>query len=207
MIDKDVVAEFWRTRASHGTTRWTGGGMLAADVALTSGFVGQGTRILDLGSGFGELSRTICPPDGEVLAVDATAEMSAGFAADDRFSFVEHDILSFHTDRRFDLALLFGVVNYLEVDEIRRIARSMQDFLVPGGVAIVKNQCADAESFIVDVDFQGTGQRYMAWYPDVATERRVLESVFGPVEVIPYPPELKVHENSTHVAFVCRNSS
>ncbi|MFT4284641.1 MAG: class I SAM-dependent methyltransferase [Protaetiibacter sp.] len=207
MIDKDVVGEFWRARADRGTTRWTGDGMLETDVALASRFVGPGARILDLGSGFGELSRTICPPDGEVLAVDAVAGMSAGFEGDERFAFVAHDVLGFRTDRRFDIVLLFGVVNYLEIDEVERIAQTISEVLVPGGVAIVKNQCADGEAFEVDVDFQGSGQRYVAWYPDVATEKHALMAAFPSVEVVPYPPELKAHDNSTHVAFICRKPS
>jgi len=203
-MDKLTIAEFWKTRAAYGTTRWTGSELLDFDTALAGSFVRPAARILDLGSGFGELSRAICPPDGSVLAVDSEPAMAAGFQGDPRFEFVAADVLSFRPPHRFDLVLLFGVMNYFEAAEMMDLVEILESAVDPRGVVLVKNQCSDDVGFAVDVDFQGTGQRYIARYPGVAEEVETLKKRFPHVEVVPYPPQFKQHATSTHVAFICR---
>jgi cyclopropane fatty-acyl-phospholipid synthase-like methyltransferase len=202
-MDKRIVESFWRQRASLGTTRWTGDEMLDFDRSLLIPLCRNDSAILDLGSGFGELSRSICSPDGQLVAVDAEAGMASGFAGDPRFSFVHSSIADFETAKSFDLVLLFGVITHMTTAEETETYRRMLSWLKPQGIAVVKNQCADGEAFEVDTFSESLGVRYVGRYPSTSEQRSRLSAQFRHVETIRYPAALKHHDNSTHIAFIC----
>ncbi|HEY0258750.1 MAG TPA: class I SAM-dependent methyltransferase [Lacisediminihabitans sp.] len=203
-MDKDIVKEFWRKRALTGHTRWTGDGMLAFDQALLRPLVGDDTRILDLGSGFGELSRSICGPGDSLVAVDQEPGMAAGFEGDDRFAFVHSSVVDYVPEGRFDLVLLFGVITHLTEEEEEAVYSVIVSALATAGVAVIKNQCSDGADLTVDTYSEALGASYVGRYPSVESQRSRLARRFGSVEIVEYPPELKMHRNSSHVAFVCR---
>ncbi|HWL00880.1 MAG TPA: class I SAM-dependent methyltransferase [Microbacteriaceae bacterium] len=203
-MDKLTIRDFWRNKVKDGTTRWTGDSMLAYELAYLPPLVPPGSRILDLGSGFGELSKGITPADGSLVAVDAEPGMAAGFEGDDRFEFVPADVVSYRPEGEFDIILLFGVVTHLTVEEEEMVYDTIRDLLAPGGFALVKHQCSDSAGFEVDTQSEALGTRYVGRYPAIAEERARLGARFSSVEVRPYPEELKLHSNSTHVAFLCR---
>ena len=204
-MDKVTIRDFWRDKVKDGTTRWTGDAMLEHELMYVPPLIPAGARILDLGSGFGELSRGVTPPDGTLVAVDAEPGMAAGFEGDDRFAFVTADVSTFRPDGRFDVVLLFGVVTHLTVPEEETVYDAIRDTVRPGGVALIKHQCSDAEGFEVDTVSAELGTRYVGRYPSIDEERSRLEQRFDIVEVRPYPEDLKRHANSTHVVFICRS--
>lgn len=204
-VDKRVIRDFWRKRAETGQTRWTGEGMLEFDQRLLGPLIGPGARILDLGSGFGELSRSLCPAEGSLVAVEQEGAMVSAFADDPRFAFENSNVVNFESQAEFDVVLLFGVVTHLTVAEEDAVYGVIVRSLTPGGVAVVKNQCSDGADFEVNTFSEGLGTAYVGRYPAIENQLGHLAAHFETVEVIPYPPELKMHEDSTHVAFVCRD--
>jgi hypothetical protein len=203
-VDKQVIQEFWRKRAQTGQTRWTGEGMLEFDQNLLRPFVPSQARILDLGSGFGELSRSICPPEGTLVAVEQEAAMGSAFSGDPRFRFVNSYVTDFRGEALFDLALLFGVVTHLSVDEEEAVYAVIESALDAGGTAVIKNQCSDGAEFEVSTFSDDLGSSYVGRYPAIDEQRARLANHFSDVEVVPYPDSLRMHPDSTHVAFVCR---
>jgi SAM-dependent methyltransferase len=206
-MDKVVIRDFWRAKAKERTTRWTGESILEFDRWLVGPRVAAGARVLDLGSGFGELSRSVIPPDGTLVAVDAEPEMASGFEGDQRFRFVVGDVVTYRPSETVDVVLLFGVVTHLTPTEEEAVYDNIRDCLAPAGLAIVKNQCSDGESFMVDAMSEQLGVRYVGRYPSIDEQRRRLDERFADVETITYPAHLKMHGNSSHVAFVCSGPS
>ena len=205
-VDKRVIRDFWRKRAETGQTRWTGEGMLDFDQRLLGPLIGPAARILDLGSGFCELSRSVCPAKGSLVAVEQEGAMVSAFADDPRFAFVNSNIVNFESQAEFDVVLLFGVVTHLTVAEENVAYGVSVKSLAPGGVAVVKNQCSDGADFEVSTFSEGLGTAYVGRYPAIENQLGRLAARFETVEVIPYPAELKMHADSTHVAFICRGT-
>jgi SAM-dependent methyltransferase len=203
-VDKSVIRAFWRSRAKTGRTRWTDDEFLRFELEKLRPLVDETARILDLGSGYGELSRGLCPTDGSLLAIDREGEYGRGFEGDSRFSFVEADVTGFASSQRFDVVLLFGVVTHLDESAEESIYRRAAAATAPSGICVVKNQCADDSPFEVDGWSADLQHRYVGRYPSVAEQRDRLGKVFSAVDVELYPQRFKVHENSSHVMFTCR---
>lgn len=203
-MDRDVIRDFWRRRAASGSTRWTDDDMLLYEREMLRPLVPPTARILDLGSGFGELSLRVVPEQGSLVAVDQEPRFAEGFVGNPRAQFHLGDVATFLTDEVFDVVLLFGVVTYLVPSAEAEAYGTVVRALSPDGLAIVKNQCSDSESFTVDKCSEALGTRYVGRYPSVAEQSARLGAVFANVEVHPYPEALRVHPDSHHVAFVCR---
>jgi SAM-dependent methyltransferase len=203
-MDRQVVREFWRKRAETGNTRWTGEGLLEFDRGLLGPLVGSHARILDLGSGFGELSRSICGPDCTLVAVEQEAAMGVVFADDPRFTFEIANVVDYEPRELFDVVLLFGVVTHLTEAEEDAVYDVIVTALIDGGVAVVKNQCSDGPEFEVSTFSENLGSAYEGRYPSVEHQGRRLANHFESVDVVSYPAEFTMHPDSSHVAFVCR---
>jgi cyclopropane fatty-acyl-phospholipid synthase-like methyltransferase len=178
--------------------------MLAYEIEYLTPLVPAGATLLDLGSGFGELSKAVTPADGRLIAVDSEPGMAAGFAGDARFTFETADVAGYHPAFTADVILLYGVVTHLTVEEEEAVYDTMRRTLRHDGLAVVKNQCSDAEGFQVDTHSEALGTRYVGRYPSIAEQTSRLSLRFGSVEARPYPAELRQHPNSAHVAFYCR---
>lgn len=178
--------------------------MLRHELEYLFPLVPEGARILDLGSGFGELSKPLVPPTGHLVAVDAEPRMASGFAGDPRFEFVVSNVATYEPIEQFDIVLLFGVVTYLTIFEEESVYDLIRAAVTPHGLACIKHQCSDATPFEVETACGPYGERYAGRYPSIDEERERLERRFNSVEVGLYPTEMKRHPNSTHVKFLCR---
>lgn len=204
-LDPDVIGQFWDRQAASGRTRWTDDEYLRYERQWLGRFVHDSTSILDLGSGFGELSRSICPPGGSLLAVDNIETYRSAFSSDSRFRYFVGDVQEFSTTEKFDLCLLFGVVTYLtQADEVG-VYHNIATLMDQNSVAVVKNQCSDSQEFVVDARSDQLGHRYVGRYPSVVGQLERLRGVFSEVEVVEYPQEFRTHHDSAHVAFVCKD--
>lgn len=202
-LNTQVIRQFWAEKARSASNRWTSPDMLEFELALLEPLAAQARVVLDLGSGHGDLSRRLCPPGRRLVAVD----WEDGFAA--AFSEPHHEfrtclVTDFTTDEEFDLALLFGVITCLELEQELQVYDRLAAAVAPGGTAVVKNQCATGEEFVVDTHSEALGTRYAGRYPALAEQQARLEAVFAEVEPVDYPDQFNPWLNSRHVAFLCR---
>jgi len=202
-FDADFVQNFWRRRAATGATRWTMDEFFVFERQFLLSHISQGDSLLDLGSGFGELSRSICPDNGNLTAVDLMLEYSSAFEDDSRFDFVQSSVDTFNPTTTFDVVLLFGVVTHLTLEQEQRTYEVIRSALAQGGTAFIKNQCSDDSDLWVDTYSEALQCDYQARYPSIATQHGLLRETFRLVETITYPPNLKIHQNTTHILFVC----
>jgi SAM-dependent methyltransferase len=94
-----------------------------------------GQRILDIGCGTGEVLRYL--PPVEYLGVDLSPHyiQSARDRFGDRGDFFvgRADDLKLPPDRRFELAMAFGLLHHLEDAEVERLFDAVRGLLAPGG--------------------------------------------------------------------------
>jgi 2-polyprenyl-3-methyl-5-hydroxy-6-metoxy-1,4-benzoquinol methylase len=206
-LRKDVILEFWKNQSKKTTNRWTGTALLDFESNYLkerrkqfSGVV----NILDLGSGAGELSRTIQQNDDFLTAVDYEEGFRRFFLQRDLQTFVTSDVLKFESESEFDFILLYGLVTHLTANEELEVYRIIHRHLAPDGLAIIKNQVSRSDELVINSYSNELKSEYSARYPSVIEQELNLKSLFGNVEILEYPKEFNKFINTFNVAFFVR---
>lgn len=207
-MDKKKIDNFWnnRTKISDAriATNYRDDGRLAYDIQLVSKYVAEGDKILDLGAGTCTLSTAFLDKAQEIIAVDKFE----GFfnLAPKHLKLKTHcaDIIDFKSDKQFDLILLFGVVNFITIEEEKMLYQTCYSMLKNEGLLIVKNQCGVNEEVIVDNYSQELKTDYHARYPFVESQHKRLTEFFEVEQIDIYPKEINVWSNTHFYAFVSR---
>jgi len=202
-MDKAVIDHFWRQRSGSGAGRWTENPMLAFELDLLAPMVGENCRILDLGSGPAELSRSLLRDSSQLLAVDKYPGFLENIPDDLRISKQCADLESFATADTFDLILLFGVVTHLESHEEEAIYRKVCSWLNPAGSFVAKHQVSCGAELMVDAFSEALQCRYVARYPAVDVQKTILKAHFNVVKTIAYPNTFNPWPTTKHIAFIC----
>ena len=202
-LDEEVIRSFWARKAEQASNRWTSQEMMSFELDLVGPLAREGSSILDLGSGHGELSRGISGEGNRLVAVDWEQRFASSFTSDGQM-FVHSRVNEFEAIESFDLVLLFGVVTCLPLAAEIKTYSIAASALAKSGTLVVKNQCAHEEEFAVNLFSQALGERYSARYPAFQSQLDRLSDLFGQVDVIKYPQQFNQWENTYHVAFVCK---
>lgn len=197
----EVINKFLQQQNAKVADRWTGEDILNYELSVLGNLIKPHSKILDLGSGSGELSRNLCRESGWLTAVDLGTHYAQCFLKNNH-NFIASNVLDYKTEEKFDIVLLFGVVTYLMPIEEKDVYSKISSFLAPQGIAIIKNQCSDAESFIINEYSQKLEIDYSARYPSIAEQQQNLSLYFSKIQVQKYPANLKRHNNSKHVMFI-----
>lgn len=205
-MDKSVIDSFWKKRAAAGKGRWTEHALLDFELAWLSQLIPSEARILDLGSGPGELSSRLLPPQGQLTLVEKYPDFLKLAPTGQNIRHVCCDVLNFANTERFDVILLFGVVTHLTVAEETLIYRTIAGLLAHQGVLIVKNQVSCGEEKLVSGYSNGLQQEYCGRYPGLDSQRERLSNVFSDVRVVHYPHQFNPWPDTKHTAFVCLSS-
>lgn len=204
-MDKSVIRKFWTNRALSGSTRWTDNSILEFEVQKIRNHLGNRprNRILDLGSGFGELSLKLKRADDYLLAVDSEPMFGSVFTELDGVDFVSSDVTQFKTEEKFDLVLLFGVVTHLTLLEEIDVYQKIASFVDSDGIAVIKNQCSLGNEFLVDAHSSELGTHYVGRYPGISEQVSRLNEIFSSIHTIEYPQVANRYSNSKHYMFIC----
>lgn len=199
-VNEDVVRAFWAAKAGASDNRWTSSEMQEWELAYLRPLLPVGpARILDLGSGHGNLSRTLCRPGDTVLAVDREAAYGRAFEGTPH-RFINSPIGDFETSDSFDLILVFGVVTYLEEEEEDRVYSLCKQH---AGIAVVKNQCSRSSREVVVNGYSTALQSdYSARYPAPDAQLASLSRHFSAIQTKPYPDHFNPWPDTMHVAFI-----
>jgi predicted TPR repeat methyltransferase len=160
--------------------------------------------MLDLGAGTCTLSGHFLENCREIVAVEKFSAFLEKAPDHPKLRKICADVANFSIDEVFDLILLFGVVNFLSLEEETLLYRSCATMLEDGGRFIVKNQCGVSEEIIVDSYSEELRAHYHARYPAVVTQQERLSEFFD-VEILDiYPKELNRWGTTHFYAFICR---
>jgi 2-polyprenyl-3-methyl-5-hydroxy-6-metoxy-1,4-benzoquinol methylase len=205
-LDFNVIREFWNLQSLKPENRWTSQSLLNFEIQKLNDIVANFNTfdILDLGCGHGTLSRSLVRTKGTLLAVDNQAAYQESFNGNSRILFQLSDIQNFMSSAFFDLILLFGVITQLDADSEDLTLNSINSMLKPDGIAVIKHQCADENSFIFNGFSHALGTQYSGRYPSRSEQRERLLRYFSSAQEIEYPSHFKSHANSSHIMFVCK---
>jgi SAM-dependent methyltransferase len=199
-LNKETIKNFWRDRAGYDESRWTSNEMLEFERMYLDAFLPPSPiTILDIGSGSGQLSKSIKRLGDKLIAVDQEVGFQKYFVGDD-MEFIHCNAADFKFEKQADLILLFGVINYLtdqEISEIfTRVAylpnRDLQ-FIVKAQFAI--NEHYGFDKFSSELNFQ-----YSARYLKFDSFLNFLEVFKKRLEIIEYPPGFNQKKGFVHKA-------
>lgn len=204
-LDTEVVKDFWKDRATFDTNRWTPGEIVEFEINTLTPLAENTNRIADIGSGTGDLSRTLAGTEKTLVAVDFIDSYERVFDQENH-TFVVAQATDIPSDLgQFGLILLMGVVTYLSDTEELSTYQQCANLLASGGKLYVKHQCSRGEEFIVNGWSEELASEYSARYPSYDSELNKLHSLFEQVDVVEYPNEFNKWDTSFHVAFICSN--
>lgn len=206
-LDKARIDKFWQARTQVAdariATNYREDGRLQLDYALVRSYITAETRVLDLGAGTCTLSALLESEVASVLAVDKYPDFLKHAPKTKNFSTQCADVAEFRSNESFDLILLFGVVNFLTVDEEAELYQRCLEMLDSGGTFIVKNQCGVSQELVVDKYSEELNSHYHARYPAFQHQYEQLSRLFSVTAVDIYPPEINRWEDTHFYAFVC----
>ena len=206
MINREVVAAFWASRASSGRLRWSSPDVLDFDIDnIVHAANNDPQSILDLGCGDGELLFKVLQhyPRASAVAVDSESSLGRHFAGRDNVEFRPRNVTEVEEFGAFDLILAFGLVTYLDASDSSALYRAISRSLSPGGIALIKHQVSLQQSLEVNAYSHELGAEYSSRYPNILEEQLLLETCFESVAVVEYSKVHNRHADTFHCLFVC----
>lgn len=199
-LNQRIIDDFWARKSQEETNRWTSSEFLRFEQEQLIKLVQPGGRLLDLGCGAGDLSRSLARANMFLTGVDYQESYGAFFDAGNE-SFFCSQAQDFLVDKQFDLILLMGVVTHLEASVERLLYSNCRLMLEEQGTFVVKNQCSRHETFWVEGFSESLGCEYSARYPSIDDQLALLSECFEQVDVLLYPDHLNSWPDSQHVMF------
>ncbi len=177
------------------------------DIKLMKTYADPKKTLLDLGSGTGLLINEINDDFKQITAVEKYPEFSKFIKKTSNIKLITDDLLKFENPYNiyYDIASLFGVMNYFDFFESKKLYYKIYDFLKNDGILIVKNQMGIVEDVLVNGFSEELKTNYFSEYRQVDKEIALLKEVgFIDIEKIDiYPPEYNRWDNTHFYALVC----
>jgi len=171
------------------------------DVELIKRFKDKEKILLDVGSGTGLSINYLVNDFKKIIAIEKYKEFSKFI--DKKIEVINKDILECKFNFEFDMATLFGVMNYFSFEEAKiiyeRLFKRMQK-----GIIIVKNQFATKEDVIIDGFSKELNSYYFSEYRHIDKEINLLKQIgFKVKDVVDiYPSEYNRWGNTHFYAIV-----
>lgn len=164
------------------------------------------TRILDLASGTGLTINKYYKKIGHIDAVEKFPELSDFTVKSPKVTVYNEDIVKFSSDKKYDLVLMFGIVQYFNESEIKELYAKYIKYLDSDGVLIIKNQFGVKEDVNVSGVSKELNQPYYSQYRHKDKEVEILKSLgLKTVNVVDiYPPEANRWDNTHFYAIIAR---
>jgi SAM-dependent methyltransferase len=186
----DKYLNFWTARSKKPKFLWAN--LLPYNFEIIQPFIKPEHMVLDLGAGDGQLSHKISECVKSVDVDSGTRQRR------ENLHWHNYNVKDFNTVKKFDLVLIFGVMNFIE--DRAQLLKKAAGFLNPHGVIIVKHQCGLEAELRVDSDIDG--DRYHAIYPYIDDEISRFKSIFQVIDVGRAYNFKNKHDNTDFYKFI-----
>ncbi len=151
----------------------------------------ENTEILDLGSGTGLIINKLYSRVKSIIAVEPFEKFSNYIVNSPNIEIVNADFFKWETEKKFDIISLFGVMHYLDENEVEIIYMKFKKNLKNGGRLIVKNQFGLKEDVTINGFSKELQKDYFAQYRFIEKEQNILKKIGYKIESVEdiYPPE------------------
>ncbi|MCR5266681.1 MAG: class I SAM-dependent methyltransferase [Cyanobacteria bacterium RUI128] len=155
--------------------------------------------VLDLGSGTGLIVNKISDKAKSIDCVEVFEEFSQFIEKKENVQIINTDIKSYNTDKKYDLILLFGIIQYFSKDEATDIYNKCYDYLKPNGRIIIKNQFGIKDDVIASGYSEEQKADYFSEYRHIDKETNMLKTAgFDNLEITDIYPAYANRWNNTH---------
>ncbi|WP_426333561.1 class I SAM-dependent methyltransferase [Paenibacillus silvae] len=209
MLDKNKVDSFFKRRAKitdpELATHYKKDDTIYFDLNLIEEYIADDSVVLDLGCGPGRMTNKLEQKVSYIKAVDNQAEFLSHCINSSKVEKVVSNIVDFQDSNKYDVILLFGVLNYFNDDEVEVIYANCKKMLKEDGVLIVKHACGEVENVIIDKFSEQINDWYHVLYRHIDQDRLLLSQAgfsFSMVDV--YPPRLNPWSNTHYYAFIAK---
>ena len=210
-INHDVIKNFWSKRAAmedETASRLGDDVRINYDFSLICQYIDENSTVLDLGCGNCGLTNKLEPIVKSIVAVDKFDGFLKYCKKSPKISTVVSDVLEFYSDNRFDVILIFGVLNYVTREQALSVYERCKDMLSSDGIMIIKHQMGVSEDVVVNSFSEALNQNYSASYRHVKQEVIDMEKAGFDVEVVDiYPRKLNKWDNTHHYACICKKKN
>lgn len=191
-----VIHEFWLKRSNKKDFLWRDLANLNYDCIKPH--LAEDKIVLDLGAGDCATTILVANKVKHVTAVDYAPVIKT--VNHPKISVVCCPVESYNDCNKYDVIIIFGVMNYIHDPE--KMYRKCKEQLAPDGVLLIKHQCAKENDYEVSTDVDG--DRYIALYRHYKFDIDTLSKVGFKVDVTdPYPLEYNVWPNTFFKLFTC----
>lgn len=207
MLVKEKVTEFWRERTKikdpRLATHFKHDDALDYDVKFILNHIGENFHVLDLGCGTGAIVNSLEPYVAKIMAVDSSEHFLKFCIDSPKIVKKVVDLPYYEDDDQYDVILLFGILNFLNNDEVIQLYKICQKLLKEKGMLLIKHACAVHEDLLIDNYSEVLGQDYHALYRSLANDQQLISKIFSSHVVVDiYPKHLNPWSNTHFYAFV-----
>lgn len=169
-------------------------------------FADKNTKVLDLAAGSGGALNLYYDKVQSVLAVEKFKEFSDLIVRADNVKIINEDIKDFDTNEKFNLVLLFGVMQFFSEQESKELYAKCKKISNGGGNLIIKQQFGLKEDVIVEYSSE-LKQEYFSTYRHIDKEIELLKSVgFKKISQFDiYDKNANRWDNTHFFALVCQS--
>ncbi len=208
-ISRKKVDNFWLKRTQIANpriaTHFKVDAALQFDVQFIRRFISKYSDVLDMGCGTCAITNMIAPHVRHVMAVDKFGAFLQSCGKNSNITTCAEDILTYSDNKRYDVIILFGVLNYFNPPEVSNILTHLSRMLKPRGVLLVKHACGVYSDVAVDTFSKEIGDHYHAVYRYIEKEKKLFSTHVTLEKVVDiYPKSLNRWSNTHFFAFVCR---
>jgi len=207
-VNKDIINSFWEERAAMSgaaASRWSDDNRVFYDLSLIKKFIDSSSNVLDLGCGGCIITNELEPFVNSILAVDKYSGFFKFRKDSPKIETMISDITDFRCEKKFDVILIFGVLNYVSREQAKSVYERCFEMLTNKGVLIVKHQMGLNEDIVVESFSEELNQQYCAVYRNREQEKKDMENAGFTLEIVDiYPKSFNKWENTHHYAFVCK---
>lgn len=179
------------------------------DAKLILQYAKSNSKILDLASGTGLIINKIYKKVKKIIAIEAFPEFSKFITTSPKIDVINLDISHYTTKGKFDLITMFGIVQYFNEEEIKRIYLKYRANLKAKGKLIVKGQFGVHEDVLISGYSKELKTNYYSHYRQLAREIVILKQLgYKNIKSIDiYPPECNRWDNTHFYAIVAEKDS
>lgn len=169
------------------------------DAEFLDRFLREHDKLLDLASGGGLMLDKLSTNLDLITAVEPFEEFSRHIAARPNLEVVNQTLQTFTPQRLYDVISMFGIMNFFSSEEAGGIYKKYHNYLLPGGMIVIKNQFGVSDDVTVDGYSREIGKNYYSQYRSLKHEKEILSKAgFEKIEHYDiYPPECN-HWSNTH---------
>lgn len=208
-MDHSKAIRYWEYMASDNPTEKTAkvnpqNDFTDFDAEFIMKYANETSELLDLASGTGMALNKYYKRVGHVDAVEMFPEFTKFIAKSPNINIFNESITDFVSSKKYDIVLMFGIVQYFNEDEMKNLYIKYKNYLKPTGKLIIKNQFGVKEDVTVSGISKELNKPYYSQYRHLDKEVNTLKSLeFDPVIVTDiYPPEANRWDNTHFYAIV-----